>query len=97
MRFSILLPVGFASVAVAIPDFAIGTQILFTATNQAQMDSVTKALVEAQSSWQASVTAQPEWSSAWSALVDFQKTHKGVPDDVTATDTIIEYESTPTW
>lgn len=97
MRFSSLFPLGFVSIVSAVPDFAIGTQFLFTATNEAQLSSVSKALNDALSSYQASVTAQPEWSSAYSALVQFQKTHDGVPDDVTATDTIIQYATTPSW
>ena len=97
MRISSLFQLGFVSIAAAVPDFAVGTQFLFTATNEAQLSSVSKALNNALSSYHASVTAQPEWTSAYSALVQFQKTHDGVPEDVTATDTVIQYASTPSW
>ncbi|KAF3036999.1 hypothetical protein E8E11_005490 [Didymella keratinophila] len=100
MQFKTLLAVAFASVAAAAPnpDFAIGTDYYsISATNTAQLSKITKALADAASSWQASVTAQPEYSSAWSELVDFQETHSGVPKGVTATDSIIQYASTPTW
>jgi len=100
MHFTTLLTVAFASVAAAAPnpDFAIGTDYYsISATNTAQLSKITKALADAASSWQASVTAQPEYSSAWSELVDYQETHSGVPKGVTATDSIIQYASTPTW
>ncbi|KAJ4339882.1 hypothetical protein N0V87_002820 [Didymella glomerata] len=98
MQITTLLAVAFASVAAAAPDFAIGTDYYsITATNTAQLSKITKALADAASSWQASVTAQAEYSSAWSELVDFQETHSGVPKGVTATDSIIQYASTPTW
>lgn len=100
MQFTTLLAVAFASVAAAAPapDFAIGTDYYsVSATNSAQLSKITKALAEAASSWQASITAQPEYSSAWSELVEFQETHSGVPEGVTATDTIIPFATTPTW
>lgn len=91
----------FASLAAAVaePGFAIagGTSILFTVSDVAKYDQVTKDILQAYSSYDASVTAQPEWSSAFSQLVEFQKTHKGVPSGVTDLNTIIEYETTPSW
>lgn len=98
MQFTALLSVAFASIAAAAPDFAIGTkEYSISAKDTAQLNQITKAVIDAASSWQASVTAQPEYSSAWSELVEFQETHSGVPEGVTATDSIIQYASTPTW
>lgn len=97
MQLTTLFTVAFASVAAAVPDFAIGTQSLFTAKDSAQLAAVTKALYEAASSYQASLTAQPQWTSAYSALVEFQQTGENVPEDVTATDTILTYSTTPDW
>jgi hypothetical protein len=95
MQFTTLLTITLASVAMATPDFAIGTkQYTFSAADKSK---VTKAVMEAASSFHASVTAQPEYSSAWSELAEFQKTHSGVPEGVTATDSVIEFASTPTW
>jgi len=97
MQLTSLLAVAFASIAAAAPDFAIGTGTIISAKDNAQLASLTKALVDAASSYQASLTAQPEWSSAWSQLVEFQSTGKNVPEDVTATDTILTYATTPDW
>ncbi|KAL5416312.1 hypothetical protein PMIN04_008206 [Paraphaeosphaeria minitans] len=100
MRFTSILPVAFASLAAAAaePGIAIGeTSILFTVTDQAQYDQVTKDVLQAISAYQASVTAQPEWSSAYSQLVDFQKTHKGVPAALTDLSSDIQYTATPSW
>lgn len=97
MQLTSLLTVAFASIAAAAPDFAIGTGTVISAKDNAQLASLTKALVDAASSYQASLTAQPEWSSAWSQLVEFQSTGKNVPEDVTATDTILTYATTPDW
>jgi hypothetical protein len=99
MRFTALLPVVFASFAAAAPapDFAIGSGYLYTASNQAQLDTVTKAVAQALSSHQASLTAQPEWTSAYSALVEFQETHRGVPDIVTDLEAVTVYATTPSW
>lgn len=98
MQFTTFLAVAFASVAAAAPDFAIGTDYYsISATDTAQLSKITKALADAASSWQASVTAQPEYSSAWSELREFQETHSGVPEGVTATDSIVQYASAPTW
>ncbi|OAG07815.1 uncharacterized protein CC84DRAFT_1161888 [Paraphaeosphaeria sporulosa] len=85
-------------VAVAEPAIAIGeTSILFTVTDQAQYDQVTKDVLQAMSSYQASITAQPAWSSAYSQLVEFQKTHKGVPAALTDLSTVVQYTATPSW
>ena len=99
MQLTTLFTVAFASIAAAAPDFAIGPGFTtsFTAKNQAQLASVTKAIIDAASSYQASMTAQPEWSSAYSALVEFQQTGKNVPEGVTATETILEFFTTPDW
>lgn len=97
MQYTSLLTVAFASIAAAAPDFAIGTGVRFTAKNNAQLASVTKAVGEAISSHQASLTAQPEWSSAFSQLVEFQSTGVNVPKDVTATDKLLTYATTPDW
>lgn len=97
MQFTTLLTMAFASIAAAAPDFAIGTESRFTAKDTAQLAAVTKALVEAAESYQASLTAQPEWTSAYSALVEFQQTGENVPEDVTATDVILTYSTTPDW
>ncbi|KAF9695704.1 hypothetical protein EKO04_006503 [Ascochyta lentis] len=86
-----------ASIASAVPDFAIGTQYMVTAKDGAQLASITSAYVKAMESYQASLTAQPEWSSAYSALVEFQETGKNVPEGVTATDRILTYTTTPDW
>lgn len=96
MQFTTLLTVAFASIAAAAPDFAIGTTRI-TAKDSAQLAAITKAIIDAGESWQASVTAQPEWSSAYSALVEYQKTGKNVPEGVTATDRILTYATTPDW
>ncbi|KZM20368.1 uncharacterized protein EKO05_0006926 [Ascochyta rabiei] len=93
---SFLIP-ALASIAAAAPDFAIGTQLTVTAKDGAQLASITSAYVKAMQSWQASVTAKPEWTSAYSALVDFQETGKNVPEGVTATDVILTYATTPDW
>jgi hypothetical protein len=99
MRFTTLLPVAFASIAAAAaaPDFAIGEGILYTATNEAELDAVTKAVIQALSTYQASLTVQPEWTSAYSALVEFQETHRGVPDIVTDLEAVTAYATTPSW
>lgn len=98
MQLTAILTMAFASVAMAAPDFAIGTkEYSFSAKDTAQAAKLTKALAEAASSWQASVTAQPAYTSAWSELVEFQETHSGVPKGVTATDSIVQFASTPTW
>lgn len=99
MQFTTLLTVAFASMAAAAPDFEIGPVYTskFTAKDQAQLASMTKAIFDAASSFQASVTARPEYSSALSQLSEFQKTHSGVPEGVTATDTIIQFSTTPEW
>ncbi|KAF1927113.1 uncharacterized protein M421DRAFT_421979 [Didymella exigua CBS 183.55] len=98
MQLTNFVTLALASVAVAAPDFAIGSkQYSISAKDTAQLNQITKAVIDAASSWHTSVTAQPEYSSAWSELVEFQQTHSGVPEGVTATDSIIKYASTPTW
>lgn len=97
MQLTTLLTMAFASIAAARPDFAIGTGTRITAKDTAQLASITKAYVQAMESYQASLTAQPEWSSAYSALVEFQETGKNVPEDVTATDVVLTYTTTPDW
>ncbi|KAF2621712.1 hypothetical protein BU25DRAFT_233269 [Macroventuria anomochaeta] len=97
MQLTSFLTVAFASIAAAAPDFGIGTGTRVTAKDSAQLASMTKALLEAASSYQASLTAQPEWTSAYSALVEFQETGKNVPEGVTATDRILTFATTPDW
>lgn len=97
MHLTSFLTLAFAAAAAASPDFAIGSGIRFTAKDSAHLAAVTKALGEAASSYQASLTAQPEWSSAYSALVEFQETGKNVPEGVTATDRILTFATTPDW
>ena len=86
MQFTTLLTVAFASMAAAAPDFEIGPIYTskFTAKDQAQLASMTKAIFDAASSF-------------LSQLSEFQKTHSGVPEGVTATDTIIQFSTTPEW
>ncbi|KAJ4362686.1 hypothetical protein N0V95_001394 [Ascochyta clinopodiicola] len=93
---SFLIP-ALASIATAAPDFIIGSEVTVTAKDRGQLASITSAYVNAILSWQASVTAKPEWTSAYSALVDFQETGKNVPEGVTATDAILTYSTTPDW
>lgn len=93
---SLLIP-ALASVAAAAPDFAIGTNFEVTLTNTAQAASITSAWAKALSSWQATLTAQPEYTSAYSALVEFQRTGDNVPEGVTATDRILTFTTTPDW
>ncbi|KAJ8116129.1 hypothetical protein OPT61_g2382 [Boeremia exigua] len=97
MQLTSFLALAFASAAAAAPDFAIGSGIQFTAKDSSQFAAVTKALGEAASSYQASLTAKPEWSSAYSALVEFQETGKNVPEGVTATDRVLTFATTPDW
>lgn len=96
MQFTTLLTVAFASVAAAVPDFAIGVTSI-SAKDSSQLAAFTKAFVEAEEAWQASVTAKPEWSSAISGLIEYQKTGKDVPKAVTATDKVLTYYTTPDW
>jgi hypothetical protein len=96
MRTSHVLTLALASVASAIPDFAIGIDYI-TAKDSAQLSSMTAAYLSAISSFQASMTAQPQWSSAFSALKEYQMTGKNVPDEVTATDAVLTYATTPDW
>lgn len=98
MQFTTLLALAFVSTAAAVPDFMIEpTSIRVTAKDRSQLAAITKAVVEAAESWQASVTAQPEWSSAMSGLIEYQKTGKDVPKAVTATDTIMTFYTKPDW
>ncbi|KAH6644672.1 hypothetical protein C7974DRAFT_384074 [Boeremia exigua] len=98
MQFTSFLTLALASVAAAAPDFAIGTPTLITPKDRSELAALTKALYEAASSYQASLTAQPEWSSAFSALKEFQTTATmSVPSDVTATDKILTFATTPDW
>lgn len=97
MKTTSLLVLLLASIAAASPDFAIGTESHVTVTGVAEAASITSALGKALSSWQASATAQPEWTSAYSALVEYQETGKHVPEGVTATDRVLTYITTPDW
>ncbi|KAF1364539.1 hypothetical protein EJ07DRAFT_172558 [Lizonia empirigonia] len=97
MKTSSFIIPALASLAAAAPDFAIGSNFEVTLTNITQAASITSAWVKALASWQATVTAQPEWTSAYSALVEFQETGENVPEGVTATDRILTYTTTPDW
>lgn len=99
MKITSLLVPTLASLAAASPDFAIESRFEWevTVTGAAQAASITSAYAAAVKSWQASVTAKPEWTSAYSALVEYQSTGKDVPEGVTATDTILTYTTTPDW
>ncbi|KAG9202448.1 hypothetical protein G6514_004424 [Epicoccum nigrum] len=82
----------------ANPDFVIGDNVQsFTAKDKAEYAKITKAVIDAASSYQASVTAKPEWTSMWEALKEYQKTGKDVPEGVTATDRILTFSTTPSW
>ena len=84
--------------ATALPDFVIATSLQrFTATNSAEYAKITKAVIDAASSYQATKTAAPEWSSMVDALIEYQKTGKNVPEGVTATDRILTFTTTPDW
>lgn len=94
MRFTSFLTLTLVSTVLA--DFGIGVDYI-TAKNSAQLASITAAYASALESFQASMTAQPQWSSARSALIEYQSTGKDVPEDVTATDIILTYTTTPDW
>jgi hypothetical protein len=84
------------SLAAALPDFAMAPTKLVTIQN-ADVPKFTKAWNDAAKSYQAIKTAAPEWSSMYSALVEYQKTGKDVPEIATATDRITTYDTTPEW
>lgn len=99
MQLTTLLTCSLLSLGVtALPDFVIATSVqYFTAKNSGDFAKVTKALVDAASSYQATKTAAPEWSSMVDALIEYQKTGKNVPAGVTATDRILTFTTTPDW
>lgn len=99
MQLTTLLTCSLLSLGVtALPDFAIATSPqMFTATDSAQLSKISKAVVDAVSSYQATKTAAPEWSSMVDALIEYQKTGDNVPEGVTATDRILTYTTTPDW
>jgi hypothetical protein len=99
MQLTTLLTCSLLSLGVtALPDFVIATSAQrFTATNSAEYAKITKAVIDAASSYQATKTAQPEWSSMVDALIEYQKTGKNVPEGVTATDRILTFTTTPDW
>jgi hypothetical protein len=69
----------------------------FLTIQNADVPKFTKAWNDAAKSYQAIKTAAPEWSSMYSALVEYQKTGKDVPEIATATDRITTYDTTPEW
>ena len=99
MQLTTLLTCSLLSLGVtALPDFVIATSAQrFTATNSAEYAKITKAVIDAASSYQATKTAAPEWSSMVDALIEYQKTGKNVPEGVTATDRILTFTTTPDW
>ena len=99
MQLTTLLTCSLLSLGVtALPDFAIATSLqMYTATDSAQLSKISKAVVDAVSSYQATKTAAPEWSSMVDALIEYQKTGDNVPEGVTATDRILTYTTTPDW
>lgn len=104
MQLTTILPVIFASfaVAVAVPEPVVifGTLLAdvdVTVTDQAQYASVTQKVLHDLSTYQAALTARPEYSSYWSGLVEFQKTHKGVPSALVDPSTTLELTATPSW
>ncbi len=65
-----------------------------TVKNAAHLSTLEAAYVSAlQSYW----APQPQFTSAISALVEYQRTGKDVPEEVTATSTLLTYTTTPDW
>jgi hypothetical protein len=97
MKTTSILISALAAVATAIPDFQIGGDRIVRLDNSAQFSQLSSEYLSAVSTYLTSKTAQPEWTSAQSALSEFQATASGVPKAVTATDTIMKFATTPAW
>ena len=88
-----LLALMLASTGLA--DFSFGTKTW--SIEQSKAAAATSAAGSALSSYLSEVTAAPEYSSALDALAQYQETGFGVPEDVTATDVVLTYATTPDW
>ena len=73
LKSTSLFTITLVSLAVAVSDFGIGADVTVTAKNAAQLATLTRAYIDAIKSFQASATAQPEWLSTFSALIEYQK------------------------
>ncbi|KAH7389818.1 hypothetical protein BKA66DRAFT_459862 [Pyrenochaeta sp. MPI-SDFR-AT-0127] len=87
----------FTLVGSACATWVIEEPLSFSAKDDKQLASMTKAYASAVQSYYATLTTGADWTKAWDVMRAYQQTGRDVPGAVTATNTVLTYTTTPAW